>query len=327
MSGPVTNGKAAGESSSPSVSPAASPTTAAARRTAAEHALDLLDCTNCAEESTALCVSSWDFLDNQDNITALNQGRTLFGFECAAGAALSETQKALIERYINITGFQNEEKENHSAPINVRDPDQANKYTYLITKVAYLLPGIRLSDMTPELFGSPKYHETCQPGNPVIWRDCPDPTTFRITKTIIPYVFKITIQLKASVVTAAPKAKVEELEKRPLGLLMVLERTKRNTVVADMTYKCKSFMAYNAVKGGVYVSHLTIVLNTMIPSYGTWIINNMGSFGSKESSLTAELTRRNLPALLVARAEGPEQEAKHAPASQKKKKKSFIGRG
>jgi len=129
------------------------------------------------------------------------------------------------------------------------------------------------------------------------------------------------------VVSAAVKSKVEEIEKRSIGLLMVLERTKRNTVVADMTYKCKAFMAYNAVKGGVYVSHTTIVLNTMIPTYGTWIINNMGSFGSKESSLTAELTRKNLPALLVARAESPEQEAKVvAVVVSKKKKKSLIGK-
>jgi hypothetical protein len=298
--------------------------------TTAEAGLNLLDCSQCVTESTALCVSSWDFLENQDNIVALNQGRTLFAFECCTGASLTEPLKTIIERHVNITGFQDEEKENHSIPINVRDPDQANKYTYIVTKVAYLLPGIQLSDLTPELFGSTKYHETCQPGKPTIWDDCTDPTTFRITKTIIPYVFKITIQLKASLVSPAAKVRVEELERRPIGKLVVLERTKRNTTVADMTYKCKAFMAYNAVKTGVYVSHTTVVLNTMIPSYGTWILNNMGSFGSKESCLTAELTRKNLPALLVARAEGSVQESKVEKVTAvdpKKKKKSFIGRG
>lgn len=298
------------------------------RMTTAESGLNMLDCAQCPQESTALCVTSWDFLDSHDNIVALNQGRTLFAFECSTGAALSETLKTLIERHVNISGFENEEKQNNSIPIDLRNPDEANKYTYIVTKVAYLLPGIQLSDLTPELFGSTKYHETCQPGKPTVWDDCTDPSTFRITKTIIPYVFKITIQLTASVVGPAAKTKVEELEKRPIGKLIVLERTKRSTVVADMTYKCKAFMAYNAVKGGVYVSHTTVVLNTMIPTYGTWILNNMASFGSKESCLTAELTRKNLPTLLAARSEGSEQERKLGKAAldAKKKKKSILGR-
>lgn len=298
---------------------------------AAEVGLNSLDCTNCPPESTAVCVNNWEFLENRDHVAALNQGRTLFAFESCVGTGLTETLKSMLESRINISGFANEEKENASIPIDVRDPAQASKYTFLITKVAYMLPGISLSDITPELFGFPDYHEACQPGNPVIWRDCTDPTTFRITKTIIPYVFKITIQLKASTVEVPPaaKAKVEQNEKRPIDKLLVLERTKRNLAVVDMTYKCKSYMAYNAVKGGVYVSHVTIVLNTMIPTYGTWILNNMSSFGSKESYQTAELTRKNLPGVLVAFANKKEsgEETKVAAAAQTKpKKKSLLGR-
>lgn len=298
---------------------------------AAEVGLQKLDCTNCPPESSAVCVNNWEFLENPDHVIALNQGRTLFAFESCVGSGLTETLKSLIESKINITGFANEEKENASIPIDVRNPDQASKYTFLVTKVAYMLPGISLSDITPELFGFPDYHEACQPGNPVIWRDCPDPTTFRITKTIIPFVFKITIQLKAALASPAAKAKVEENEKRPIDKLLVLERTKRNLAVQDMTYKCKSFMAYNAVKGGVFVSHTTIVLNTMIPTYGTWILNNMSSFGSKESFQTAEFTRKNLPGVLVTLANKKEsgQETKQvaaATAHNKAKKKSLLGR-
>jgi len=292
-----------------------------------------LDCANCPVQSTAICLSSWDFLNTPDNVTSLNLGHTLCAFECCVGANLSETLKTLIESQVNMTCFPDEEKEGGGAPVNVRDKEQASKYTFIVTKVAYLLPDLRLEEVTPELFGVVRYHELCQPGPPQVWKDCTDPSTFRVTKTIIPMLFKITVQMKASLVTGANKARLEQLEGRPLDLTICLERTKRNRSVVDMTYKTKSVMAYNRVKGGLLVTHTTVVLNTVIPSYGTWIINNIGSFGSRESAQTAELTRTHLRDILTSLKAGGAGDEKKAEAAKsedtsgsqnKGRKKSWI---
>jgi len=305
-------------------SSAATTPATSARRLAGAAPLSLLDCSNCPVQSTPICLSTWDFLATADNVTSLNLGHTLCAFECCVGANLSETLKTLIDGHINITSFPNEEKEGGGAPVDVRDKEQASKYTFIVTKVAYLLPGINLEDITPELFGRVQYHEACQPGQPLVWKDCTDPTTFRITKTVIPIVFKITIQMKAHTVSAANKTRLEQVEGRPLDMVICLERTKRNTAIADMTYKTKSFMAYNKVKGGLLVTHTTIVLNTIIPSYGTWILNNLSSFGSKESAQTAELTRQHLGGILSGKSSGSgSEEAKKAPLA-KGRKKSWI---
>jgi len=215
--------------------------------------------------------------------------------------------------------------------VDVRDLEQASKYTFIVTKVNYLLPEVRIDDVTPELFGLVRYHELCQPGPPQVWKDCTDPTTFRITKTVIPMVFKITVQMKCHTVASAIKARIEQVEGRPLDKVICLERTKRHASLIDMTYKTKSLMAYNRVKGGLLVSHTTVVLNTVIPSYGTWILNNLSNFGSKESAQTAELTRRHLPTLLRGGNGATGEETKAAanptpsPASSSKgRKKSWI---
>lgn len=44
-----------------------------------------------------------------------------------------------------------------------------------------MLPHADISQFTPEFVATPEYHTSCEPGNPVVWDDAPDDTTFRLT--------------------------------------------------------------------------------------------------------------------------------------------------
>jgi len=86
-----------------------------------------------------------------------------------------------------------------------------------------------------------------------------------------------------------------ELDGIPVHAGLLLERTKRNSKVVDATRKVKSLMMYtDLADGGVLVRHIVSVFNTTVPSYGAWVMNNLGSFGANEATETAVLTRKFL---------------------------------
>jgi hypothetical protein len=120
-------------------------------------------------------------------------------------------------------------------------------------------------------------------------------TTFRFHKTLIPFVFKLLIQMKVSVVTEP--AALEELGQiagfQPDRALL-LERTKHHRDVTDGTAKAKSVLLFRAVPGGTLVCHYVIVLNTALPSIVATLLNNFSGPGAAEAAESIERTRYHL---------------------------------
>jgi hypothetical protein len=75
--------------------------------------------------------------------------------------------------------------------------------------------------------------------------------------------------------------------------VIFLERTKRTKGgAADSTVKCKSVIMYTAVPGGTFVSHVTVVVNSTIPSFVAAVVNNFTGSGAAEAAETALKTTR-----------------------------------
>lgn len=239
---------------------------------------------------------SWN-LFSPDAIEALNEGKTIFAFACRVGNALTPADKEVISSMVNLSKFKDETKENNVPHIDVNDAEEAEKYTVIITKTAYLIRDIDLDDITPELMLRPEYHKCCQPGNPQL-HDCDEPQTFRMTKTVIPVVFKITLQLKTSELSMEETLPLAIIDGFPATKAIMMERTKRNIQTLDATRKVKSILLYNQVPGGILVRHTVVVYNTMIPTVAASVLNNLGSMGSSEATQTAQMTRNALPQLL-----------------------------
>eukprot|EP01134_Creolimax_fragrantissima_P004929 CFRG4929T1 len=236
----------------------------------------------------------WQFLDSHRNIRLLNKGATLFAFCCKPGDDLNAAEKNIVDSVINITGFEDEVKDNNAPLVDIFNPDEGRLYTTIITKVHYLLKDIVLDDITPEMLADRNYHMACQPGNPTVWDEVPDNTTFRITKNLIPYVYDMTIQFKVHEVHESYYKQLAELDCTPVHKAVILERTKRHKNIVDATRKVKSVLIYNSVPDGVHCMNITVVLNTSLPNFIAPFIDGLGSFGSTEAAQTAQLTREYL---------------------------------
>jgi len=242
-------------------------------------------------------VDSWNVF-TPDSIEHLNEGKTLFAFACRVGNSLTAADKQLIGSMINLSSFENEQEDNNVPLIDPEDGNQQKNFTIIVTKTAYLLPNIPIEAFTPQLLIQPAYHTACQPGHPTIHK-CDEPDTVRMTKTIIPIVFKITLQLKTSLLDLPAMEELGLIDGFPAEKGILMERTKRNKNTLDATRKVKSVLLYNQVPGGVLIRHTVCVYNTAIPSFGAPVINNLGSFGSTEAFQTAQMTRYALPKLLA----------------------------
>ncbi|KNC87044.1 hypothetical protein SARC_00790, partial [Sphaeroforma arctica JP610] len=238
----------------------------------------------------------YSFLDSHRNLRLLNKGATLFAFCCKPGEALNKAELEIVDSVINITGFENEVEDNNVPVVDIYDGTEAQLYTVIITKVHYLLKDITLAEITPQFLASFEYHKACQPGGPKIWDEVPDDTTFRITKTLIPMVYDMTIQFKVHEVNDSDDLeKLSSLEPSMLiDRVIILERSKRSKNKTDATRKAKSILIYQEVSGGVHCMNITVGLNTSLPSFITPFIDGFGSFGSAEASQTAALTRTYL---------------------------------
>mmetsp|Transcript_9124 Transcript_9124/g.13448 ORF Transcript_9124/g.13448 Transcript_9124/m.13448 type:complete len:311 (-) Transcript_9124:151-1083(-) len=256
-----------------------------------------LTCEKVTDESKAH-VCDWDFFKDKKSIHWLNKGDTLFAFKCAVGDTLSKEDQHVVAKVVNVSSFDDEVEENNVPHFDPYNKEQAKEFTCIITKVAYLLPDIPLDALTPTSMTNVNYHKRCQPGNPTIWDDVAAPDTFRMTKKVIPLIFSITIQLKASeVVKKEHLQTLHQLcpsQKFEIDKALLMERTKRNKKVVDATRKAKSVLLYTKVDGGLLVQHYTVVLNSFIPSFAAAVLNNGISYGAAEAAETASLTRKGL---------------------------------
>jgi hypothetical protein len=188
-----------------------------------------------------------------------------------------------------LSSFADEERENLSPTINLFS--NGEKYTFIVTKADYLIGCDEKIKMTPEHISSMNYLSACNPGDPLI--ECgPDDCTFRITRQLIPYVKGLTCQLKASALSSDAIEDLSRIEGRHIDYGILMERTKRNKDNVDYARKVKSILMYTHVKGGFFVSHVTIIVNTQIPSFVTPLISQLTQFGYVDTSESTKKTRR-----------------------------------
>ncbi|ORC89859.1 aspartate aminotransferase [Trypanosoma theileri] len=238
--------------------------------------------------------NTWDFLSLPGAANHLNAGNAFFRFVCSAIAEVSQDTLEIIDTFINITSFADEVQENNVPKIDIYSPEERSKYVGILVKAMYILPGVRLSNLTAEVLSSLDYQRNCQPGNNKF--EEPDtPYTFRLVKTVIKFVFSVTIQMKVSEINDPEVlAKFKDIDGLVPAKAILLERTKRNIQKIDSTIKVRSVLLYYPVNDGVLVNNQTIVLNTSIPRVVSALMQTFGSQGATEAAQTAKLTRQYL---------------------------------
>jgi hypothetical protein len=239
--------------------------------------------------------NEWDFLSLPDAGDHLTQGNSYFGFLCKPASKLNEHDTVQLETIVNLTGFEDELRDNGAPRLHVRDAQEMSKYTIIMVKAMYVLPGFELTNMTRPIMASLDYQRNCQPGNPKFWDDCDEPWTFRETKPLIRFVYSMVIQLRVYEITDPEVLRsFRVLDGLLPEKVMLLERTKRDKNKADSTLKCKSLLLYYRITGGTLVTNITTVVNTSIPNVVAALVNNFGSSGAKEVGDTAVMTREYL---------------------------------
>ncbi|KAJ9444899.1 aspartate aminotransferase [Diplonema papillatum] len=242
---------------------------------------------------TSAVVNTWHL--DEGVMEKLNDGNALFGFSCKVGDQISNHERDLYRLVINRTCFEDESTENNVPFINMDDMHENKDVTFFLNSAIYVFPLMTLDDIDYDTFVTPEYHVNCQPAHSTkVWMDCAergDVDTFRITKTIIPWVFKMTIQFRCSLV---PEKDLHELSPLLDGLevhrAILLERTKREKRARpDMTRKCKSIIVYHQLPGGhgLLVANYSFIINSSIPRFLTGLLDRLGSLGADEVAVTA----------------------------------------
>ena len=235
---------------------------------------------------------SHTYYGNKDNLQFMESGGAFYSFTCRT--YLTPYERDMARTMANMTSFEDEQRENFVPAFDVDNIHDIEKYTFVIQKAAYLLPGVHLRDLTPELLSKTEYHKNCQPEGAEIW-DHKDPNTFRFTRPIVRHVYYMTIQFKVSQIEGNDLVALSKLMGIRVDHGILMERTKRSKPPkVDGTAKAKSILCYTSVSGGVLVTHATVILNTAIPSAVSGVINTFGGLGLRETCETAEKTRRYL---------------------------------
>eukprot|EP01062_Namystynia_karyoxenos_P006004 TRINITY_DN12097_c0_g1_i1.p1 TRINITY_DN12097_c0_g1~~TRINITY_DN12097_c0_g1_i1.p1 ORF type:complete len:615 (+),score=134.05 TRINITY_DN12097_c0_g1_i1:93-1847(+) len=248
---------------------------------------------SCPEKCKGVALSEWDFRKPQP-LQQLSEGAGLFAFACKTGDQLSRRERQQAGSLINLSFFKDETADNGVPHIDCGSEEDIAQYTLMLTQATYLVPAMRPGDVTAQRIASVEYHRASQVPGTKVWDDTP-PFTFRITKVIVPYVFKMTIQFRVSEV---PEAALESLRVISYGLpihkAILLERTKRDVKAQDATKKAKSILLYHFLPGdrGALVTNFTCIANTSIPRVIASMMNSMGAKGSKEVGVTAQLARQ-----------------------------------
>lgn len=238
--------------------------------------------------------STWDFLSVSGAAATLNEGRCIFRFMSGSLAEADPETQGIVDAIINLSSFADEVKENNVPKVSVYDSEDAAKYIGIHVKAMYMLPGIMLKDITKDLMVSTSYQSACQPSENKI-QECELADTFRLTMTVIRFVFSLTVQFKVSEITDPAVLKsLAVCDGMVPAKALMLERTKRNIAKVDATAKVRSMLLYYPVNDGVLVNNHTVVLNTSLPKVVSKIMNNFGSQGAAQSVQTAKLTREYL---------------------------------
>ncbi|EPY25211.1 hypothetical protein STCU_06787 [Strigomonas culicis] len=237
---------------------------------------------------------SWDFLSKPTVPNALNEGKCVFRFMCSPMNAVDAETKEMINSFINVSSFKDEERENNTPRVDVYNAEDASKYIGIFVKAMYVLPGVKLPNITADCVASLEYQKACQPSGSKV-EEGPTANSFRVTMSVIKFVFSLTIQFKVSEVTDPQTLlSFKNVDGMIPAKVIVLERTKRNVGKVDATAKVRSLLLYYPINDGVLVNSQTLVLNTSLPKVVSKIVNTFGSQGAAQSADTTKLTRRFL---------------------------------
>lgn len=238
---------------------------------------------------------SWDFLSHPGAQKILNGGDGFFRFKCAPLTKADADDIHIMKLFANVTSFQDEERENNVPVVDFDNSEHLAKYTAVWVKAMYLFPGVKVSNLTAQLLSTVDYQSHCQPGNPKIFDDVTEPLTFRSQKVAVKFVYSIVVQMKCSEITdPAVLQTFRSFDGLVPAKVLVMERTKRDIKKTDSTAKCKSFLIFYCITGGLLVSHMTVILNTMIPKIVSPVISTFAKSGTVEAADTATLTRKYL---------------------------------
>ena len=233
---------------------------------------------------------SHTYYGSRANLRFLETGGAFYSFTCRT--YLTPYERDMMRTMANMSSFDSEQEENFVPGFDADNIHDVEKYTFVIQKSAYLLPGVHLRNLTPELLSSTEYHRNCQPYGAEIW-DHQDPATFRFTRPIVPHVYYMTIQFRVSRIEGEDLDALSRLMSIRVDHGILMERTKRSKPPkVDGTAKAKSILCYTSVPGGVLVTHATVILNTAIPSAASGVIHTFGGMGLRETCETTERTRR-----------------------------------
>lgn len=231
------------------------------------------------------------YYGNIENIKFLESGGAFYSFTCRT--RMTEHEKEMIKTMANMSYFEDESTDNYVPTLDINDPRDVSKYTYVLQKAAYILPGVELDEITPEVMSSNNYHEHCQPVNGTKFWDHWEEDTFRFTRPIIPHIYRITCQFKVSRLHGKDIDTLSSLFGIRIDRAILMERTKRSVPPkVDGTAKAKSILAYTTIPGGLLVTHATVILNTAIPTVVAKFIDTFGRSGLAETCETAERTRQ-----------------------------------
>lgn len=231
-----------------------------------------------------------DFYSDSNNLKTLQEGGVLFSFSCPHSC--NDFEEKMVDCAVNLTNLPPEYREELTS---------WHKYTVVLSRCSYLLPGVDIEKMcNPEFLASEDYHHACQPTGTKVWEP-DDKTTIRITKPVIPHLFYLTVQFKVSKVNESDLDTLSALVGTPVHGALLLERTKRNAKRKDPTRMGKSILLYTKVKGGILVNRITVVLQSSIPLLISMAMNKFGSLGLGEAcetvKKTREYTRASIPML------------------------------
>ena len=232
---------------------------------------------------------STTYYGDRENLKFLEEGGVFYSFTCRTW--MMPYEREMVKTMVNMSGFEDETEANFVPAFDIDNPDDVRRYTYILQRSAYLLPGAHLNVFTPELLSGTDYHRQCQPSGTKIWEQR-EPNSFRFTRPIVAHVYHMTIQFKVSEIGRKDLHALSRVMGVRVDHGILMERTKRSIPPKiDATAKAKSILCYTAVPGGVLVNHSTVILNTSLASIIARIIHTFGSMGLHETCETAERTR------------------------------------
>eukprot|EP00662_Eupelagonemidae_sp_cell21_P045735 gene45735-56718_t len=163
----------------------------------------------------------------------------------------------------------------------------------------YVIPGVRIEDFTVDLLSSVEYLKACQPGRCKVWEDVENmgrPNCFRLTKTLVRFVYDATIQLRASEV---PRGVLPSLSRLIGGLevdrALLMEKTTRAGDPPNAAMrKVKSLLLFHRLPSGdgFLWSNPTLIVVGSIPRAVAALVNTCGKMGSSEPAPASYHSRK-----------------------------------